>query len=91
MYKYLVLLVLISILASAPLFTGDNEMYLKYAGRVKAFDTAGHFLTRGADGEVNIKNSAGNILRFRVTEKDELGSYHCGIVFIYFEFTDGWI
>jgi len=72
-------------------FSGDNSMYLQYTERVKEFDTTGYAVAKGSDGEINIKNAAGNILRFRVNDKDDLRAYHCGIVFIYYEFSGGWI
>jgi hypothetical protein len=73
------------------ILSGDNGTYLKYALKVKDFDTTGCVITKGSDGEINIKNSAGNILRFRVNDKDNLLAYHCGIVFIYYGFSGGWI
>jgi len=72
-------------------FSGDNGKYMQYAQKVKDFDTTGFFISKGSDHEINIKNSAGSILKFRVNDKDELLTYHCGIAFIYFEFTNGWL
>jgi len=72
-------------------FSGDNGTYIQYALKVKDFDTTGFFISKGSDREINIKNSAGSILKFRVNDKDELLTYHCGIAFIYFEFTNGWL
>lgn len=72
-------------------FSGDNGTYLQYALKVKDFDTTGYSISKGPDGEINIKNSAGNILKFHVNNKDEIRAYHCGIVYIYFEFNDGWL
>lgn len=69
----------------------DNSIYIKYALKVNDFDTSGYSISKAGDGEINIKNSGGSILRFRVNEKDELLAYHCGIVFIYYEFSSGWI
>lgn len=71
--------------------SGDNSTLMQYALKVKEFDTTGFFISKGSDHEINIKNSAGCILKFRVSDKDELRTYHCGIVFIYFEFKDGWL
>ncbi|HMQ78571.1 MAG TPA: hypothetical protein PKE39_01345 [Ignavibacteria bacterium] len=72
-------------------FSGDNGTYIQYALKVKDFDTTGFFISKGSDHEINIKNSAGCILKFRVNDKDELLTYHCGIAFIYFEFANGWL
>ncbi len=85
--------ILFMFLISAPKSAeaGDNSTYLGYAMKVKGFDTTGSAITTADDGEVTIKNSAGNIIRFRVGQKDELRAYHCGIVFILYEFSDGWI
>lgn len=73
------------------LISGDNGTYIQYALKVKDFDTTGFFISKGSDHEINIKNSAGCILKFRVNDKDELLTYHCGIAFIYFEFANGWL
>ena len=72
-------------------FAGDNSTYMVYALKVKDFDTTGSAVTKGSDHEITIKNSAGSILRFRVNDKDEMLTYHCGITFIYYEFSAGWI
>ncbi len=68
---------------------GDNSTYLAYALMVKGFDTTGSAITQAGDGEVTIKNAAGNIICFRVGQKDELRAYHCGIVFIVYECSNG--
>ena len=73
------------------LISGDNGTYIQYALKVKDFDTTGFFISKGSEHEINIKNSAGCILKFRVNDKDELLTYHCGIAFIYFEFANGWL
>lgn len=70
---------------------GDKSTYLAYAMKVKGFDTTGSAITQAGDGEVTIKNAAGNIIRFRIDQKDALRAYHCGIVFIMYEFSNGWI
>lgn len=70
---------------------GDNGKYMGYALKVNEFDTAGSRITVLSDGEVNIINSGGSILRFRVNKDDELRTYHCGIVFIHYIFNNGWI
>lgn len=90
-YVYYIMIFVFMVVCSEETFPGDNDKYLKFAALVKDFDTTGYSLIRGADHEINIKNSAGNILKFRVSGKNELMSYHCGIVFIYFEFNDGWL
>ena len=73
------------------LISGDNDSYIQYALKAKDFDTTGFFISKGSDHEINIKNSTGSILKFRVNDKDELLTYHCGIAFIYFEFASGWL
>lgn len=82
---------LIFFAASVNQKTGDNGKYIDYALRVKDFDTAGYSISGGPGGEVNIKNSAGNILKFHVNNKDELKIYNSGIVYFYFEFSRGWL
>ena len=72
-------------------FPGDNSTYVQYALVVKEFDTTGYSISKGPDGEINIINSAGNILKLHVNNKDEIRAYHCGIVYIYFEFANGWL
>ena len=86
MYKTAVIIFLLS---AASVFAGDK--YIDYALRVAEFDTAGYIVTAYGDGEVNFKNSGGDILRFRVNDKGGLMKYHAGIAFIYFDFEDGWI
>ncbi len=90
-YSIFILMFIILISATEHPVAGDNSTYLAYAMKVKGFDTTGSAITQAGDGEVTIKNAAGNIIRFRVGQKDELRAYHCGIVFIMYEFSDGWI
>ena len=78
-------------MATNSVLSGDNNTYLQFALKVKDFDTTGSVITKGSDGEINIKNSAGNILRFRLNKQEKMQGYHCGIAYIYFEFTNGWL
>ncbi len=89
--KYIFFILILIASGVNEVFSGDNGTYLQYALRVKDFDTTGYSISKAGDGEINIKNSGGSILRFRVNEKDELLAYHCGIVYIYYEFSSGWI
>jgi hypothetical protein len=89
--SFFVLILIIITTGFNVVFSGDNGTYMQYALSVKDFDTTGFFISKGSDHEINIKNSAGHILKFRVNDKDELLTYHCGIAFIYFEFTSGWL
>ncbi len=89
--KYIFFLLMLMAAISNEAFSGDNGVYLKYALTVKEFDTTGSVISKASDGEINIKNSAGNILKFHVNDKDELRAFHCGIVYLYFEFTNGWL
>lgn len=86
-----VILIMLMISATEHQIAGDKSTYLAYAMKVKGFDTTGSAITQAGDGEVTIKNAAGNIVRFRVDQKEELRAYHCGIVFIVYEFSNGWI
>lgn len=79
----------IILLSVTSVFAGDK--YSELALKVAEFDTAGCSVTAYGDGEVNLKNSGGDILRFRVNDKGELKKYHAGIAFIYFDFETGWI
>ncbi len=92
-FNFLISILLIAVMMSVTKSSraGDNAAYLAYAMKVSGFDTTGSTVTTASDGEVTIKNAAGNIIRFRVGKKDELKAYHCGIVFIMFEFSQGWI
>lgn len=89
--KFFKLLIIIFMMNTTLLYADNNGIYMEYASRIGEFDTAGSSVTKLSDGEVNIKNNSGSILRFRVNEKDELRNYHAGIAFIYFIFKDGWI
>lgn len=90
-YLFIFLTIMFLSIVTNSIVSGDNSTYMQCALKVKDFDTTGSVITKGSDGEINIKNSAGNILRFRVNEKDDLLAFHCGIVFIYYEFSGGWI
>ena len=90
-YSIYIVLFVIMISVTEHQIAGDNSTYLAYAMKIKGFDTTGSAITQASDGEVTIKNAAGNIIRFRVGQKDELRAYHCGIVFIMYEFSNGWI
>ncbi|MBL8017962.1 MAG: hypothetical protein JNK43_11870 [Ignavibacteria bacterium] len=89
MISILLIMVMISVTGSSQ--AGDNAAYIAYAMKVSGFDTTGSSIMKAGDGEITIKNAAGNIIRFRVGQKDELRAYHCGIVFILYEFSEGWI
>lgn len=89
--KYIFFILIFMAAVSKEALSGDNCKYIQYAIMVKEFDTTGSVITKASDGEINIKNSAGNFLKFHVNDKDELRAYHCGIVYLYFEFKDGWL
>jgi hypothetical protein len=90
-YFYFTFILFSAAFISKTVFAGDNSKYLAYAVNIKGFDTTGYSISTASDGEVNVKNASGSILRFRVNEKDELRAYHCGIVYILYEFSQGWI
>ncbi|HRJ85592.1 MAG TPA: hypothetical protein PK753_07960 [Ignavibacteria bacterium] len=90
-YIFLLIITFFMTAAFSETLSGDNSTLMQYALKVKEFDTTGSAIIKGGDGEINIKNSAGCVLKFRVNDKDELRTYHCGIAFIYFEFKNGWL
>jgi hypothetical protein len=73
----------------------QNEDLLKYADFIPDFDKTGATVSHGLMGmdEIDIKNSNGDVLRFKVASTGELLEYHCGIAFILYRFNKGenWI
>lgn len=90
--KYITLLVSLIIWISCVQTSKKNFHFIEYAKRVDSFDTKTIVSSKkgGYPYETELKNSKGDILRFRVNN-DTLLSYHCGLSFILYHFQDGWI
>lgn len=73
-----------------------NEQYVKYAQRVTDFKLedyafAIHEIEGGNYSEIDIKNSIGSVLRFKVDRSGNLHRYYSALVFIHYEFKNEWI
>ena len=90
-YVFIFLALIFFSMVTNSIFSGDNNTYLQFALKVKDFDTTGYVIIKGGDGEINIKNSGGDILKFRLNKQEKMQGFHCGIAYIYFEFTNGWL
>lgn len=68
----------------------ETAIILNYAAKVSVFDTTGGVVKSNMTGEFDVKNKYEDILRFKFDEGG-LRSYHCGIVYILYDFEQGWI
>jgi len=84
---------LVLFICSAGSFSQNIEDLLKYTELISDFDKTGATVTRGLPDEVDVKNSNGDVLRFKVDSTGKLLEYHCGLVFILYRFNKGenWI
>lgn len=69
----------------------EKNILLGYSAKVSAFDTSGAVVSSAMQGEFEVKNKNGDVLRFMLDNKQELSAYHCGIAFILYGFDKGWI
>lgn len=68
----------------------ETSIIINRAAKVSAFDTSGAVVNSTMAGEFDVKNKYEDILRFKFDEGG-LRSYHCGIVYILYDFEQGWI
>jgi hypothetical protein len=68
-----------------------NEIYYSHASKVADFDTSRSVISSSMEGEIDIKNSQGDVMRFMINKVNGLGSYHGGIAFILYDWTSGWL
>lgn len=73
------------------IFSQTNPAHMQLAAMVSDFDTTGGVESSSFPGEVDIKNARGDVLRFKVNEKNQLQPYHGGIMFILYDFDSGWL
>lgn len=65
------------------------EKVRKHAEKVQQWDTSGLKVLPSSNGEIELGNAVGDVLRFRA---DSIGSpvpYHCGIAYQLFEYEQG--
>lgn len=86
-YIYLVFLLTAAVYSQ----TTENEIYYLYASKVTDFDTSKSVISSSMEGEVDIKNSQGDVLRFMISKDNALSSYHGGISYILYDWTNGWL
>lgn len=86
---FVILLLIITLPAYSQVY--ETVVIKDLAAKVSVFDTSGAVINSRMPGEFDVKNKHEDILRFKVDDKGNIAAYHCGIAYILYDFTSGWI